>query len=40
MSTELVGFRSVALGGCGEGDLLCSAIDNLNLNRIQTLLKR
>ena len=30
MSAQLAGFRAVALGGCGEGDLLCSAIDNLN----------
>ena len=30
MSAELAGFKAVALGGCGEGDLLCDAIDNLN----------
>lgn len=30
MSAESVGFQSVALGGCGEGDLLLDAIDKLN----------
>ena len=29
MSAELAGFKAVALGGCGEGDLLCNAIDLL-----------
>ncbi|MBR4903687.1 MAG: hypothetical protein IKZ53_03375 [Selenomonadaceae bacterium] len=30
MSAELVGFKSVAIGGKGEGDLIVSAVDNLN----------
>ena len=29
MSAELAGFKSVALGGCGEGQLLIDAIDKL-----------
>lgn len=29
MSAELAGFKSVALGGCGEGHLLIDAIDSL-----------
>lgn len=29
MSAELVGFKAVALGGKGEGDLIISAVDNL-----------
>ena len=30
LSIELAGFKAVALGGCGEGDLLVDAVDNLN----------